>query len=82
MSHDILTCRNILYKKGEHTGIINNLCDKLVQSCVIASNEARAHAKLSDKTLPLWKEIAEPYMESDYYGTGYGLIVVSLVVVM
>ncbi len=61
VSHDVLTCRNILCKNKEHTGIIINLFNKFEQSCVIASNKALPHTKPSDTTPPFWNEIAEPY---------------------
>ncbi len=67
MSHDDLTCRNILCKNKEHTGIINNLCEKVVQNCVIASDEALPHTLLSGKTLPFWNEIAEPYKKKSLF---------------
>ncbi len=39
----------------------------MVQSCAIASNEDMPHTKPSDKTLPFWNEIAEPYKKKSLF---------------
>ena len=71
MNIDVLACANVHCDYMMHHKCIDDICDKLISSCITAGLEAfpckNNRPKSNHKQVPLWYEQVEPYREKSVF---------------
>ena len=71
MNIDVLACANVHCDNMMHHKCIDDICDKLISSCIRAGLEAfpckNNMPKSNYKQVPLWYEEVKPYREKSIF---------------